>query len=396
MSPEVVTSNHHARYSRGGVSSRLDAMKRFLHLIYSFHPALTPGTVRFYDRYFDHDQHSFCLYSENPALASAFPGDCTISHKSVCLNARNFLSCLRFIKYLDGFDVVVLHSMNVNWRTQFLLLCFYPSMLKKLVWIGWGSDLYNWKDSAVASLFGRFRIGLYRRFGAAIANFVAIFPPDVEAHARVFGGAGKTFYAPYVGVPTAPDQVPEWKPRRRDASKPFTVLIGHRCTPLVGHLECLGVLRRYREEDIRVIIPIGQGEDPQYVELVRKTAVRELGEKVSFVEKYMTRDELHILVAEVDAAMFHSARQIALGTLYLLFLSGTKVFMPAASVMSKFFKSQGIPISDIESLGTIDFADFSAPVDMRPGYDYAKDLNDFDRWAQHWSAVYDQIRGESA
>ena len=142
---------------------------------------------------------------------------------------------------------------------------------------------------------------------------------------------------------------------------------------------------------MRIVIPLGQGENPNYVDLVRKTAIQAFGEKASFIDQYLSKDELCKLANEMDVAFFNSSRQIALGTLYLLFLSGTKVFMPAESVMSRFFKSQGIPIQEIESLGSMDFEAFSQPIDMRPGYDYAVRLQDYPAWARHWQGIYNEL-----
>lgn len=366
-------------------------MKRIVHIIPASHPSITPSVVRFYDRYFDHDLHFFLLYSEDESRPSYCPNGCSISHQKVAIDRRSILSCLRYIRVLQSYDLIILHSMTINWRTQLLIMVFFPSLFQKVAWINWGADLYNWKESADRSLFGKLRIRIYRRFCAHIKTFIAIFPPDIDVHARMFHNRARTYYAPYTGLPEVWEDIPAWRPRRRDSSTPLRVLIGHRCTEQVGHLGCLNALRKFNRDNVKIVIPLGQNENPNYVDLVKKTAIQAFGEKASFIDRYLSKDELCKLAKDIDVAFFNSPRQIALGTLRLLFFSGTKVFMPAESVMSRFLKSQGIPMQDIESLVSMDFEAFSQPVDMRSGYDYAARFQDYPAWARHWQGIYNEL-----
>lgn len=366
-------------------------MSRILHIIPSSHPSITPSVVRFYDRYFDHDLHFILLYSEDDSRPCYSPDACSISHQKFAINRRSVLSCLRYIRVLQSYDRVILHSMTINWRTQLLIMVFYSSLFQKVAWIGWGADLYNWEASAGRSLFGKLRIRIYRKFCTYIKTFIAIFPPDIDVHAQMFQNRARTFYAPYMILPQVEEKNTEWHPRKRDSSKPLRVLIGHRCSEQVGHLECLNALRKFNRDNMRIVIPLGQNENPNYVDLVKKTAIQAFGEKASFIDRYLSKDELHKLAYDMDVAFFNSPRQIALGTLYLLFLSGTKVFMPAESVMSRFFKLQGIPILDIESVATMGFETFSQPIDMLPGYEYAARFQDYSAWARHWQEIYNEL-----
>lgn len=270
-------------------------------------------------------------------------------------------------------------------------MAFYPRLFQKFVWIGWGADLYNWKDTADRSLFGKVRIRIYKRFCKSIKTYIGIFPPDVDVHAQLFQNRARTFYAPYIMLPQEEEKIPEWRPRKRDSSKPLRVLIGHRCTEPIGHLGCIHALHKFKQENISIVIPLGENENPNYVALVRNTAIQAFGEKVSFLYKHLTKDELWQVVSESDVAFFNSTRQIALGTLYMLFLSDTKVFMPAESVMSRFFKLQGIPILDIESVATMGFETFSQPIDMLSGYEYAARFQDYPAWARHWQEIYNEL-----
>ncbi|MGI5867987.1 MAG: TDP-N-acetylfucosamine:lipid II N-acetylfucosaminyltransferase [Kiritimatiellia bacterium] len=366
-------------------------MKKIVHILLSNHPSITPAVIRFYDQYFDHDLHSVILYSEDESKPCHVPDGCSIPLRKIVVNRRSVLSCIRYIKMLESYDLVVLHSMTINWRTQLLIMVFYPKLFQKIAWIGWGADLYSWEAYAGRSLFQKLRVRIYRRFCMRIKTFIAIFPPDIDVYAQNFSAQAKTFYAPYV-APRETEPVPQrWRPRAHNSSVPLCVLIGHRCTEQVGHLDCIRALRKFNSENIRVVIPLGQNENPDYVASVKETATQAFGEKASFVNRYLSEGELNHLARETDVAFFNSSRQIALGTLNLLFLAGSKVFMPAGSVMSRFFKSQGIPIQDIESLVSMDFKTFSQPVGMFPGYEYVTRLQDCSAWAKHWQGIYDEL-----
>src|SRR5699024_4835191 len=96
-------------------------------------------------------------------------------------------------------DKILMHSISqLGNRTKFNLL-LKPKLFKKITWIAWGADLYEWKKPLKGgkSYFNRLADWIFRK---KVNTFVGIFPPDIDYYIKKFNSKAKTVYASYPGA----------------------------------------------------------------------------------------------------------------------------------------------------------------------------------------------------
>ncbi|WP_143310831.1 TDP-N-acetylfucosamine:lipid II N-acetylfucosaminyltransferase [Chitinophaga vietnamensis] len=171
--------------------------------------------------------------------------------------------------------------------------------------------------------------------------------------------AYKYFYYNFNPKPGAEEQAIMAK---REARPYTTILLGNSDTVTNNHLEALEALSVYKDEPIKLMIPLSYG-NVAYGDLVEKEAKRIFGEdKVMALRGYMERSEYYQLLGQVDVAvMYHYRTQAAGNTLALLY-RGKKVYVHSNSTTFEFLKTNNITIFDSKDIAQTSFRDFITPL----------------------------------
>ena len=111
----------------------------------------------------------------------------------------------------------------------------------------------------------------------------------------------------------------------------INILIGHSCDPNLNHIEVLEDLLKFKDENIKIYIPLSYGIMANGDQVERK-AKDLFGDKVFCLREMMDRDQYLDFLATIDIAIFNTQRQIGLGNLAPLRYMGKKLFIPAGSV----------------------------------------------------------------
>ena len=109
------------------------------------------------------------------------------------------------------------------------------------------------------------------------------------------------------------------------------------------------------------------------------------------VDFHIPYNQLIELSKNIDIAIFDSNFQVALGTIYLLFFHGVKVYLPSTSLMYTTFNEVKIPIGNLNLVHQMNFDDFIKDVDMRTGYDYVKNIKNYENSKKTWFEVFSKI-----
>ena len=270
-----------------------------LHVVPGFHSGdMVSQVIGFYDRYFP-EGHSFCLYSHTQVEPNQFNPSVTIEQRIVSINARQIGECIAFIRYLNRYDIVAIHYMSLSLRLQLIMLFFFRSMFKKMVWIEWGGDLYEYPRFFNES---KIRIFVYEQFCRSIGSFVAIFEPDIAVYRRHFGNKNRVFCAPYSGIGNQDDTLRQRAtlnfPSFRDDGR-RRVLICHRCYTLTDPIGAIDALSSFSNDNICLVIPCGGG-DPCYTEKAIEHARSVFGSKVELIADYLSLPNLVAMLESVD------------------------------------------------------------------------------------------------
>lgn len=296
----------------------------------------------------------------------------------------------KIMSYFLKFDKVLFHSLSIRTIEKIFFL-LNPLIMKRLVWIAWGYDLYHWKKNRtnmpckVANIIDLF-------FRKKINNFVGIFPPDVDYFKKTFNSNAQTFYASYVGGLYNPIYTKDLDltslEEKKNHNSCINIQIGHSSTQVLNHIEVLEDLYKFRDENIRIYIPLSYG-DEEYGDQVEKKAKLLFGDKAVCFREMMSNEDYMKFLSTIDIAIFNTFRQIGLGNIHPLLYMEKKIFMPAGSVMYDYYRSLGINICDYKQIKQLDFRSFTEPIDMTKAKQFVKsNATNKQKKIEMWSKVF--------
>ena len=171
------------------------------------------------------------------------------------------------------FDRIIYHALSIPTKVK-LFFMLNPKIMNRIVWVAWGYDLYEW-ERVNSSLKNMIYNVIEYRFRRKIKYFVGIFPPDIDYFKEKFKSKAQTFYASYVAILYNPLYKKKLnlislneKILKKDC---INILIGNRSKPILNHIEVLDDLAKFKDEKIKIYIPLSYG-DKEYGNKVEEKA----------------------------------------------------------------------------------------------------------------------------
>jgi hypothetical protein len=141
----------------------------------------------------------------------------------------------------------------------------------------------------------------------------------------------------------------------------INVQIGNSATEANNHMDCIKVLKKFKKEEIKLIIPLSYGR-PDYAEVVKKYCTQVFNDKFEALEKFMPREEYVKKLNEIDVAiMFHNRSQ-AFGNCITLLTLGKKLYLKNNNPFWPLFHKIGIIVFDANTIKNLTFEEFSKPL----------------------------------
>lgn len=261
------------------------------------------------------------------------------------------------------YDVLIWHGLVVSPKIA-LFLFINRKFLKKSVWVMWGIDLYLLKRAA-KGLKDNLINYLNKNIRKNIMHVVAIFPTDIQNYKKIIkNNSSKIYYAPY---PISQKGFFELENKNEKADRTngeIWIQIGNNANSFNNHLEILEELRRYKDEKIKIFIPMSYGNDwhnkvPNYKEIVKSKAIEYFGkEKVVVLRNLMNNDEYNEFLSQMDIIIIATDRQNALGNILKVMYSGGKVYLSEKNSLYKFFNEKDIFVEKFENIKNMTFFEF--------------------------------------
>lgn len=378
-----------------------DAVK-FLHIIRPSEELATPMIEIVYNN-FDINEHQFLINRRIPL--------CMCERLMRYSNVNLFLvgqTKLKRIRYmynrLKKAEHVIWHGFYAGYGKpildvrELLLVSAFPELLKKTTWVGWGSDIYDWradlsKLKGLTHMKAKVLNRLSLKARLSVPNFVSVFPPDADKFREEFGDSARIYDGTYSNLQFR-EILEETRPNKhRTVEHPVKIMVGHSANCWNYHIQILNDLAKYRYENIRIYIPLSTGVDHKYRLHVQQYAQMLFGKKAVCINKKLPLRNYIRLLWNMDIAVFRLDRQAALGNLMNLFYMGKKVYLPADTIMYDFFKAGGVPVHDINQLGTLSFDDFTRNEHI-PVPQYIHERTDTDRIVEKWRLIFDEVSKE--
>lgn len=293
----------------------------------------------------DFNNHEFFLFGDNGKHLIAQRKNIRFAEE---LNNK-LLAYSDLLRLMYRAEKVILHGL---WNMRvILMLSFNPWLLTKCYWVIWGGDLYSYK---LAMRTKRWMIGqVFRRFVIKrMGHLVTYIDGDVELARKWYGARGKSHEClMYLSNVFSELEVPPKK------SLTVNIQIGNSADPSNEHFEMLAILKKYRDEDIRIYAPLSYGpKDHAY--RVKEEGERIFGKKFVALIDFMPYDEYIRFLGEIDIAMLNHRRQQAMGNTINLLGLGKKVYMRSDVSQWKFFERLGVSVFDIKNFSLAQLIDF--------------------------------------
>ena len=136
------------------------------------------------------------------------------------------------------------------------------------------------------------------------------------------------------------------------------ILVGNSATKSNYHLEVFDKLKKFRDENINIYVPLSYGSK-DYADEVIKYGSQLFGEKFKPITEFMPKDKYFMQLMSMDIAVFANDRQQALGNIVALLYAGKKVYMRSdISSWESLHDEYGIGVCDYLGLDQEDFKKF--------------------------------------
>lgn len=356
-----------------------------LHVTTGANYNVTKTYIRFVNENFESCNHKFIVLDNPINIPSEFNNIDNII--IIDRNDKRYRELI--LNYIKSEETIILHSLCIDIYIQLFLL-MKPSLIEKIIWVAWGMDLYQWKRKSNKIIY-KIKNFITCKFRQRIKSFVGIFPPDIEFFKKEFQSNAKTFYASYTGNLYNNLYKSDLEninlSNKNENNDCFNIQIGHSSTQVLGHIEVLKQLEKYKEKNIKLYLPLSYG-DKNYGDRVQQKAYELFGDKAICLREMMPKDDYMEYISTIDIAIFNTTRQIGLGNISPMLYMEKKIYMPKGSVMYDFYSSQQVDIWDYNEIDNLDYSEFIQPLRFKGGRKYIVD-NELD--LKHKINMWDKV-----
>jgi dTDP-N-acetylfucosamine:lipid II N-acetylfucosaminyltransferase len=259
--------------------------------------------IDFIDEHFGRENHHYVFIT-----SEKYEYGLTPEHKVEFLHTDDdiFITLLEYMKIAKK---IILHGL---WRDKVdILLYFNQKLLKKCYWIMWGGDFY----------FPETKSKIKYEIIKNIGYLVTYIEGDYELAKKWYKAKGK-----YHECFMYPSNL--FKEYDIEVKKETTINIqlGNSADPSNNHLEVLKKLIKYKDDNIRILVPLSYGNQ-DYAKIVISKGKEFFGNKFIAITEFMPFKNYLVFLSNIDIAIFTHKRQQAMGNTITLLGLGKKVYM---------------------------------------------------------------------
>lgn len=142
----------------------------------------------------------------------------------------------------------------------------------------------------------------------------------------------------------------------------ITILLGNSDTAPNNHLEMLDVLKKFKNEAIKIVIPLNYG-NRKYGDIIEQRAIAIFGaDKVLALREFMDRAAYYQILDDVDVAVMNHYRTQAAGNTLALLYRGKKVFIHEVSSTYRLLNSNNVTVGNSADIANLSFKTFVEPL----------------------------------
>lgn len=286
-----------------------------------------PPFIDFVNEKFDENNHIFFFLDKEKKYEHGL----TPNHKVYWLENMN--QNIELIKQMYKADKIILHSI---WKKKIIMLLFFqPWLLKKCYHVMWGGD-FNSK---------RARYDIFKRFILRyMGYFTTYIKGDYEYVQKYFNAKGK-----YVECLMYKSNLFQNINISDKTSNIINIQVGNSAVARNNHLEVFEKLKKYKNENIKVFVPLGYGSKENAQKIIQK-GYEIFGDKFIPLEDFMPFDKYVEFLSQIDIAIFANEKQQAMGNIISLLGLGKKVYMKNDITPWQLFDDINVKVFDLDDV----------------------------------------------
>ncbi len=289
-----------------------------------------PPFIKFINKNFNSNEHIFVVIGKP---RSDYGMDLNINNV-FWLDRR--LKIIEFEKYLYKAEKIILHGL---WDERILkLLAVQPWLLKKSYWIMWGGDFY----------FPEIQSDLRKYIIKNIRNVITYVDGDVEYIKKYYKADTKRHYKCFMYLSNIFDES-KYKNCQKMKKDEIWILVGNSATDTNRHELVFDKLKRFKDDNIRLIVPLSYGDD-EYRKKIIKIGRREFSNKFYPIVEFLPYEQYINIIYNIDIAIFFHNRSQAMGNTIQILGLGKKLFLDRINnPLYQFFRNLGVKVYDFET-----------------------------------------------
>jgi len=252
--------------------------------------------------------------------------------KIVNFNVKSISDILKFIKLLNKKEKIIIHGLFDP--KLILILLLQPWLLKKCYWVMWGGDFY----------FPKKQSWIKKQVIKKMGHFITYIKGDYELAQEWYGANGK-----YHECFMYPSNLYKEYDVKEKSTSTINIQVGNSADPSNNHLEVLDKLVKYKNENIKIFVPLSYGDEKYANEVIAKG--KELfGNSFIALTDFMAFDKYLDFLGDIDIAIFAHRRQQAMGNTITLLGLGKKVYIRSDVTPWELFNDIDVKVFDVENI----------------------------------------------
>jgi dTDP-N-acetylfucosamine:lipid II N-acetylfucosaminyltransferase len=227
---------------------------------------------------------------------------------------------------------------------------FFSTLPKRCVWVCWGHDIYQHKvQNRGFKKHGMhvFHALLARRF----THNYALNSGDAELIKKLLW-VNNVSVLPYPLIGSNAVREPIKNLNQK------VILVGNSASPNNEHIQALNWLKKFSDENVRLVVPLNYAGSKDYVDLVIEHGYRLFGDKFFPITDMLEKSDYDQLLANIDIAVFAHNRQQGLYVVYSALKQGQKMYLRSDTSSFASLQMAGFNISASEKIIAMSYKDF--------------------------------------
>jgi len=300
--------------------------------------------VKFINIHLINTEHKFIILGGKDIDTSPIPNyeNVEILDIRLCINSNKQELEKKLYPYFNQAYKVILHGLFEKYYIDFLYK--NDNFLNKCLWVIWGGDLYDYQKRGLVS---KNFLTLFKKkhIIKKLSGFITYVQGDYELAKKWHGNKDGKYYECFMYTSNLYKEY-RIKDKRKNM---INIQIGNSADPTNNHFEILKELEKYKDKDIKIIVPLSYGNE-FYAKKVITEGQKIFGDKFIGLEKFMSFEQYLDLLSEVDIAIFNHDRQQAMGNIITLLGLGKKVYIKKSITPWRLFNNLDVKVFDINKI----------------------------------------------